>query len=411
MGTDVALYNDPFEGDFIDKAWQLASRVSKTSFVPDVFRNKPEEVLSAILAGREIGVGPMQALQKINVIKGKPTQSAELMRALVQSKGHEIWTEDYTTTRVTLCGKRAGSENVNKVTWTMDDAKRAKLDAKDNWRQFPRAMLLARATGELCRLMFADALGGISYTPEEIEDGLFEVVPIGEVGNGTAPDEEKPKAITRKAAPAKRSAPAKTATPPPTTAPPLPPLPGEEDKEAPTTPPTSEASSPDAEAKQRATMIAMKCNEAGLDAEGRHNLVSAVTNGVKNSAKTVDAEEGALVLAAARDIAAGRKQLVESDGGWKLIEVEDGTDDQEQLALDADVTAAHEWDQQTWRQYLATKGVSRVEVLREADRLCREDPDGYGDPPGNVGEMAGRVTLCAAIVGWVEDHADPGREF
>src|SRR4051812_6140868 len=93
MGAEIALYNDPFEGDFIEKAWGLASRVSKTSFVPDVFRNKPEEVLSAILSGREIGIGPMQSLQKINVIKGKPTQSAELMRALVQSKGHEIWTE------------------------------------------------------------------------------------------------------------------------------------------------------------------------------------------------------------------------------------------------------------------------------------------------------------------------------
>lgn len=414
MAADLVAYNDPFEGDFIDKAWQLAARVSKTSFVPDVFRNKPEEVLSAILSGREIGIGPMQSLQKINVIKGKPTQSSELMRALVQSHGHEIWTEDYTTTRVTLCGKRAGSENVNKVTWTMDDAKRAKLDGKDNWRQFPRAMLLARATGELCRLMFADVLGGISYTPEEIEDGLLEVVPVGEVGNGTAPDEEKPKAITRKAAPAKRTTAAKQAAAKTSAEPPLPPLPGEEGDEIPT-PPTREPSSPgesDEVRTKRAQMIAMKCNEAGLDDDGRHHLISAVTNGVKDSAKTVDANEGADVLAALVEIRAGRKALQQdsSEGNWWLVDVEDATDD-EPTVVESDIADAANWSGDQWRQYLAVKGVTRDELLAEAARLCEENPDEFGAPPVNATALAGRESLCSLLVGFVGDHADPTREF
>jgi hypothetical protein len=414
MGAEIALYNDPFEGDFIEKAWGLASRVSKTSFVPDVFRNKPEEVLSAILSGREIGIGPMQSLQKINVIKGKPTQSAELMRALVQSKGHEIWTEDYNTTRVILCGKRAGSENVNKVTWTMDDAKRAKLDGKDNWRLYPRAMLLARATGELCRLMFADVLGGISYTPEEIEDGLLEAMPVAELVAAAEGDTGQPKAITRKAAPAKKTAAKRTATQVALGTAPLPPLPGEED-EGPPVPPTPESSSPadDEVVKQRAQMIAMRCAEAGLDDDGRHRLISAVTNGVKDSARTVDASEGADVLAALVEIRAGRKALQQdgNEGGWWLVDVEDSTDDEATLFVEPDVGDAAAWSQERWREYLAIKGVTRTELLREANRLCLEAPADLGDPPPTVGDLAGRESLCALLVGFVEDHADPEREF
>lgn len=412
MSTEIALYNDPFEGDFIEKAWGLAARIAKTSFVPDVFRNKPEETLAAILSGREIGIGPMQSLQKINVIKGKPTQGAELMRALVLSKGHEIWTDDYTTTRVTVCGRRMGQEHINTVTWTLDDAKRAKLEGKENWRNYPRAMLLARATGELCRLMFADVLGGISYTPEEVDDGAawdmgptVELEPVGD--DGAAPA-DAPKAITRKAAPAKRSAPAKAAAPRSAPAsPPLPPLPGEEEPKA----PRGHAESEEVRSK-RAQQVAMRCNEAGLDDEGRHHLIEAVTNSVKSSSKVVTAEEAAEVVAACREIAAGRKALMKSALGWQLVDVEDATGDfgpDGDPAPALDPLEASSWDGTQWREYLAIKGVGRVEVLREAHRLCAESKE-FGAAPGKVEDLQGRDLLVPLLVGFVEDHADPMSE-
>lgn len=154
--------------DDMSTVWRLSQRLSSTEFVPDALRNRPEAVLAAVLYGRELGIGPMQALQSVNVIKGKPTLAPETMRALILRAGHQIATKEYTDERVTLVGTRDTMEET--VTFTVDDAKRAGLIKTGGaWTTYPRAMLLARATSELARLMFADVIAGASYTPEELD--------------------------------------------------------------------------------------------------------------------------------------------------------------------------------------------------------------------------------------------------
>lgn len=148
---------------------QFAESIADTDFVPQAFRRKPHAILACLAYGSELGIGPMQALSTINVIQGKPSLSPEGMRALVLSAGHRIWPESTTNTAVTMCGQRKGDEAVVRVTWTMDDAKKAGLAGGANWSKYPRAMLLARATSELCRTLFPDVIAGISYVPEEIE--------------------------------------------------------------------------------------------------------------------------------------------------------------------------------------------------------------------------------------------------
>lgn len=147
----------------------LAAKIANTSFVPKGLRGKPAEIAACILTGRELGIGPMESLAKIDIIEGTPAINAELMRSLVLKAGHEMRFTALTDQKVTVEGRRAGSEDWTTVTWSMADAQRAGLSGKSNWTKHPRQMLSARATAELCRLLFADALGGVSYIPDEIE--------------------------------------------------------------------------------------------------------------------------------------------------------------------------------------------------------------------------------------------------
>jgi len=166
----------------IAAASDLASRIAATEFVPTSLRNRPEAVVACVLKGAELGIGPMQALATIDVIEGRPAIRAELMRALILRAGHDVWPEEVTNTRATVCGRRVGEERTVKATWTLDDAKQANLAGRPNWQRYPRAMLFARATAELARQLFADVLGGIPAVEELDEDGTITVLP------GSGPD-------------------------------------------------------------------------------------------------------------------------------------------------------------------------------------------------------------------------------
>ena len=168
--TDVALRDTDSWAHMLPAVGDLAGKISTTNFVPKGLRGKPAEIAACILTGREVGIGPMEALAKIHVIDGRPAMSAELMRSLVMRDGHEITYPTLTDDKVTAKGKRAGSDTWTEVTWTIKDAQRIGVATRDTWKKYPRQMLSARATSELCRLLFPDALGGISYTPEEAKE-------------------------------------------------------------------------------------------------------------------------------------------------------------------------------------------------------------------------------------------------
>lgn len=242
MASDIVPFHPPQpSGDtyaLAPEAWKLSNKVANTEFVPKALRGKPEAVLACILAGHEAGLSPMTSLRSIHVIEGRPAMSAELMRAVIQRAGHTIEVEEMSTTRAVVVGKRSNSERPLRVVWTEDDARRAGLLGKDNWKKYPRAMLVARATTELARMLFPDVLAGISHSIEELADGGAMDGPLEHLG----PPEQNPQE-TATAAPAPRTAQARRAATPPNAAPdgdqmapmtrpnqgPAPALPGEED--------------------------------------------------------------------------------------------------------------------------------------------------------------------------------------
>lgn len=147
---------------------QQAREIAKSGLAPKGV-STAEKVLVIAMKGAEIGIPPMQALSHIHVIDGKPTMSAELMAALVQRAGHKLRVIETTAERCTVEGERLDDPgHPSRLTWSMDDAKRAGVGGKGPWRSYPAAMLRARAISALCRFQFADVLAGVSYVPEEL---------------------------------------------------------------------------------------------------------------------------------------------------------------------------------------------------------------------------------------------------
>ncbi|MGL4254919.1 MAG: hypothetical protein ACRCSL_01220, partial [Microbacterium sp.] len=171
-------------------AHEIARSLVQTSFVPEGFRGKPDEATAAILAGIEVGLQPMAALRSFDVIQGTAAPRANTLRAIVQSQGHEVWVVESTDTRAIVAGRRRGSTKDQTSTWTMDRAKRLGLTGKKNWQAQPQAMLVARATSELCRLIASDAILGLPYSIEELVDGdldsAADVVPLKAPAKRTA---------------------------------------------------------------------------------------------------------------------------------------------------------------------------------------------------------------------------------
>jgi hypothetical protein len=200
MSTDVALVEpgphmpaarlDSWVTVLGDVA-RLADTVAQTDFVPRSLRGNAAAITAAILYGREIGLPPMQALRWVNVIDGRPALAAESQRALVLAAGHELVFVVSTSVRCVVRGRRAGAAQWHEVEWTIETARQANLLAggpRSAWHKYPRSMLKARASAELCRDVFPDVTGGFAAVEEfdvMPEDGPSRPVEALEPATGT----------------------------------------------------------------------------------------------------------------------------------------------------------------------------------------------------------------------------------
>ena len=178
QGTNgaIQLHKDetaitPFAPTSMEQGIRLAEMLAKSALVPASVRGKPADIFVILATGRELGIGPMQALSDINVIQGKPVFSADLMVA--QCKKHPevcryIRLIETTDQRAVYETHRIGSPEPERFTFTIEDAKRLGLDSKDNYRKQPKTMLRRRCAAALAREVYPDLVRG--YDPDEAED-------------------------------------------------------------------------------------------------------------------------------------------------------------------------------------------------------------------------------------------------
>jgi hypothetical protein len=207
---------------------QLAAYIADTAFVPGPLRGNAPAVAATILYGREVGVAPITALQTMHVVNGRVTMAAELQRARVLAAGHDLDVVESTTALCRIRGRRRGSQTWTEVTFAIGDARAAGLLGNPSWQKYPRPMLVARASAELCRMMFPDVTHGMAAT-EEIDD---EAAPSSTTS--TAPTPARKVARAPRAAPRPPSSGEVRAVPPaaPPAAAPEPPAPGDDTDEA-----------------------------------------------------------------------------------------------------------------------------------------------------------------------------------
>jgi hypothetical protein len=154
----------------LDAAYAIATRLCVTPFAPKHFQGKPADAAAAILTGHELGLSPMASLRSIFMIAGTPGMYAKVMVAVVMAQGHEIWPEHQDDERVVVCGRRKGSDHVYRTTWDRARVVKAKLVGNAKYQENPQQMMYARGSAEICRQVAPDALHGIPYSVEELED-------------------------------------------------------------------------------------------------------------------------------------------------------------------------------------------------------------------------------------------------
>jgi len=153
-----------------EQALTFSEYLADSDMVPKDFKGKPGNCLIAMQWGAELGLKPLQALQNLAIINGRPALWGDAVIALVRASPlceFVIETDDGST--ATCRVKRRGEPEQFK-TFGMDDAKTAGLLGKSGpWTQYPKRMRQMRARAFALRDVFPDVLRGMAVAEELLD--------------------------------------------------------------------------------------------------------------------------------------------------------------------------------------------------------------------------------------------------
>jgi len=200
QGRGLALHN-------FDDAMRFATMVAGSEFAPKDFKGKPESCFLAMQHGAEVGLSPMQAVQNIACINGRPSIWGDAALALCLGSAVCDFVQESIEgegdSMVAVChAARRGADKATTARFSVADAKKAGLWAKTGpWSQYPKRMLQLRARGFALRDAFPDVLKGL-VTAEEAQDyGAAETVKEPIVVRTRATPQRHPEPVARLEAP------------------------------------------------------------------------------------------------------------------------------------------------------------------------------------------------------------------
>ena len=177
-----------------DEAFRMATIFSASGLVPKAYLDKPEACFVAMQMGAELGIPPLQSLQNIAVINGKPGIYGDLGKALLLQAGCLIDEDDMDAIQKSGKGRcriiRPGRQPVER-TFSVENAKTAGLWNKEGpWKNYPFRQLAWRAFWFAARDAAADLLRGMKGAEELID------TPVEHEVSGTATFVEQPRRVS-----------------------------------------------------------------------------------------------------------------------------------------------------------------------------------------------------------------------
>ena len=136
--------------------------------IPKHCLRQPGKIVATVMAGHELGVGPMASLRAFHVVEGKPTADYSFWVARLKAAGYRLEWLERSQEKVTL---RLIAPDGTSATETWDKARAitAGLWGRNTWKSYPQAMLSARCVTSLGRAFAGEVMFGC-YETDEAEE-------------------------------------------------------------------------------------------------------------------------------------------------------------------------------------------------------------------------------------------------
>jgi hypothetical protein len=152
----------------LDEVLTLGKTLAASGYFSDT-RDAAQAAVK-VLAGQELGLGPIASMTGIYIVKGRVTMSANLMAAQIKRSGRYNYRVTTMTNEAVVVEFYENGQSIGVSSYTADDAKAAGLwGSSDPWKKSPRNMLFARAMSNGAKWFCPDIFAGPVYTPDEME--------------------------------------------------------------------------------------------------------------------------------------------------------------------------------------------------------------------------------------------------
>lgn len=161
--TDLVRYEDPSAG--MD-TMQLGEVLAQSGYFQDA--KGAAQAIVKVLAGRELGIGPVASMTGIYIVKGRVTLSANVMAAQIKRSGKYNYIVRQMDDKGCAIEFFESGQSIGTSSFDEADARAAGLLAGENWKKFPRNMYFSRAMSNGAKWYCPDVFSGPVYTPDEL---------------------------------------------------------------------------------------------------------------------------------------------------------------------------------------------------------------------------------------------------